>query len=94
MNGLTIEKNKKSYLSFLGAEKRPEHSKGARWGLKVLGPSTLAEGQSNGSTLCSNMVDMSPMAGTMEGPKVTGELACAGVRSGDCSMHNLNEATL
>ena len=35
----------------------------------VLGPSALAEGQSNGSTLCSNMVDMSPMAGTMEGPK-------------------------
>lgn len=35
----------------------------------VLGPSMLAEGQSNGSTLCGNMVDMSPMVGTMEGPK-------------------------
>lgn len=52
----------------MGAERRPEHSEGPGWGLDQLQAHLMLEGQLNGSTLCSDIVDMSPMVGAMGGP--------------------------
>lgn len=59
----------------------------------ALGPTMLAEGQM--ALHCAGTWwTCHPWWEPWKDLKVTGEPACAGIRSGDCFMHNLNAATL